>query len=60
MVNEESSCLCRREIVVDYEMLFGGEIRMNSGVTKIGFARSAFFSFTQKEIGRTSLLKSFF
>jgi hypothetical protein len=41
-------------------MLFAPEIRMDSGVTKIGFARSAFFSFTQKEIGRISLQTALF
>ena len=33
---------------------------MDSGATRIFSARSAFFSFTQKEIGRTSILKSCF
>ena len=33
---------------------------MDSGVTKIDFSRSAFFSFTQKLIGRISLQKALF
>ena len=33
---------------------------MDSGVTKIGFARSAFFSVTQKDLGRISLQISLF
>jgi len=41
-------------------MLFTPEIWMDSGVTKISFACSAFFSFTQKEIGRNSLQKALF